>query len=135
MAVEFIRPKIIRPGAAPLQLFGGVILRIDGSADFFGDAQEHAEEISALLEKVRLDTPFVRVTVAALERNDRPALMADMLRLDDVKVVGPLLLSVDEVPAVGGAVDAEIAARAHRALLRFMAARRADVAAPGRHAA
>lgn len=118
-----------------MQLFGSVILRIDGASDFFGDAQEHAEEISALLEKVRLDTPFVRVTVAALERDDRPSIMADTLRLDDRKVVGPLLLSVDQTPAVGGAVDAEIAARAHRALMRFTAARRANVAAPGRNAA
>lgn len=135
MAVEFIRLRIIRPGAAPLRLFGSVIFRIDGTADFFGDAQDHAAEISALLEKIRLDTPFVRVTVAALERCDQPSIMADTLRLDDLKVIGPLLLSVDQVPAVGGAVDAEAAARTHRALLRFKAARRANVAAPGRDAA
>lgn len=118
-----------------MQLYGSVIVRIDGTADFFGDAQTHGEEISALLDKLRLDTPFTRLTVADLERCDRPALLADTLRLDDRKVVGPLLLSVDRVPAVGGAMDAEAAARAHRALSRFAAARQAGVAAPGRNAA
>ena len=54
-----------------------VIARIDGTADFFGDAQIHGEEISALLDKLRLDTPFTRLTVADLERCDRPALLAD----------------------------------------------------------
>ena len=136
MAVEFIRLKITRSGAAPLQLFGSVILRIDGSADFFGDAREHAEEISALIDKVRLDTPFGRVTAEDLERSDRPSLLADMLRLDDVKVLGPMLLSVDRVPAVGGAIDQAAAARTHRALSRFTAARRSGcVLAPGRDAA
>lgn len=135
MAVEFIRLKITRSGAAPLQLFGSVILRIDGTADFLGDTQAHAEDISALIDNVRLDTPFGRVTAADLACDDRPSLLADMLRLDEVKVLGPMLLSVDRVPAVGGEIDQEAAARAHRTLSRFSTARRGRVAAPGRDAA
>ncbi|HRQ80637.1 MAG TPA: hypothetical protein PKZ97_05930 [Azospirillaceae bacterium] len=125
MAVELIRLRITRPGAAPKQLFGGVVLHSDGVADFFGDTQDHAEEISALLDQLRLDAPFLRVTVEALERADRRAILADTLRIDERRVIGPLLLSPGLAPAVGGAIDAEVAARTHRILLSFDAARRA----------
>lgn len=124
MAVELIRLRITRPGAAPLQLFGGVVLRSDGVADFFGDTQDHAEEVSTLLDQLRLDAPFPRVTVEALERCDRPTIVVDTLRIDDRRVIGPLALSPGQAPAVGGAIDAEVAARAHRTLLSFAAARR-----------
>lgn len=129
MAIEFIRLKITRPGFAPLILFGSVIIRSDGAADFFGDAAEHAEEVNAVLEQIRIDVPFGRVTPDDLDCVAKPSLLIDALAMDGRRVLGPLLLRPDQSPAVAGGIDAETAARAHRVLQRFFAARAAQDAA------
>lgn len=129
MAIELIRLKITRPESSPLVLFGSVIVRSDGAADFFGDAAEHAEDVSAMLAKIRIDVPFGRVTPDDLDCVDKPSLLIDALVVDGRRVLGPLLLRPDQSPAVAGGIDAEIAARAHRVLQQFFAARAAQAAA------
>lgn len=124
MTVELIRLKITRPGAAPLQLYGSVIVRCDGTADFFGDAAEHAKIVGKLLDEARADLPFGRVTLEDLESTTAaPSLLVDVLRLDGQRIIGPLLLRRDHPPTVGGEIDAAAAARTHRVLQGFYKSR------------
>jgi hypothetical protein len=129
MAIELIRLKITRPGSSPLVLFGSVIVRSDGAADFFGDAAEHVRDVGGMLEQIRIDVPFGRVTVGDLDDVAKPALLIDALVTDGRRILGPLLLRPDQPPAVAGEIDAEIAARVHRVLQQFLAARAAQTAA------
>jgi hypothetical protein len=129
MAIELIRLKITRPGASPLILFGSVIVHPDGAADFFGDAAEHIRDVGGMLEQIRIDVPFGRVTVDDLDDLVGPALLIDALVTDDRRILGPLLLRPDQPPAVAGEIDAEIAALIHRVLQQFLAARAAQTAA------
>jgi len=135
MAIEFIRLKITHPGSSALILYGSVIVRSEGTADFFGDATKHAEEISGLLDQIRIDTPFGRIAPEDLDNSVKPALLIDALQVDGRRILGPLLLRSDASPAVAGQIDAEIAARIHRILQRFLTARAAQTAAKKKAAA
>ena len=105
MTIEFIRLKVSRPNKAPLQLFGSVVLHSDGTADFFGDASQHAEDVGDLLDHVRIDVPFSRARPEDLDPCDESVLLVDVVRIDEQRIVGPLLLRTKRPPAVGGKID------------------------------
>lgn len=123
MTIEFIRIKVNAAEAQPLQIYGGVVVRADGTADYFGDAMSRAEDVSDILDKVMLDVPFSRITLEDLNDSTAPGLLIDFIRIDDARFVGPLLLRVGKPPAVGGQIKADVAARIHRVLQGFAAAR------------
>lgn len=123
MAIEFIRIKVTAPDSQPLQLFGSVLVRQDGTADYFGDAMDYAEDLSKLLDSVTFDVPFDRITMNDVNDMSHPKMLIDFLRIGETRIVGPLLLRVGKPPAVGGQIKSDVAARVHRVLQDFASAR------------